>query len=220
MTTHLSLSEQYAAQLAATLGEEQKAPPKGKDVWLPPTRVQLAFGNVLAFDQSLAACGMVLLSHDRHILRVVDAVMFKTPSETSGHEDQFQRGVALARHVRSYLAAHDVHAPEWTAVHEAPPVGGGQIRTPESSLLAAQAIRIEMDYRGIPVAPMVTPQQHKWVTSGDRLIRKGPHRAALLRLTTMLGVEGCALITNEAHRDALSVALTHLVRTQADRAEG
>lgn len=217
--TDPSLTQQYADHLVTTLQSAAKSTPAPKaKIWLPPSRLSLAEGNVIAFDQSLAACGMVWLTFDPSGLKVVDAQVFKTVSQPSNHAGNLARGTDLARQLRSYLskAVYSHGSRNWTFIHEAPLTGGGRVRNTDSSLLAAQTIRIEMDYRGFPMAPMITAQQHKWATSGDRLISKSAHRAALMRLVELLGVEGYDQITNEAMRDAFSVAITHLIRAEQE----
>lgn len=210
----LSLAQRYAQQLTSILtGTDKTTPHPNENQWLPPSRGSLAEGNVIAFDQSLAACGMVLLTFHSGTLEIADARVFKTESQPSNHEGNLFRATDLARQLRSYLSKASLSTSEWTFVHEAPLTGGGRVRNTESSLLAAQAIRIEMDYRGFLVAPMISAQQHKWATSGDRFIGKIAHRTALHHLAELLGVTNYGQITNEALRDAFSIAITQLIRT-------
>lgn len=202
----------YVAQLREALAQSERPARKSKAVWQPLTLADLVEGSVIAVDQSLGACGLVLLCHEGGALWVRDAVTFKTAQmHDNAREDAFLRGVDIARQIRSYLAKSDVGV-NWVCVHEAPPSGGGTMRNPDSSILGGLALRIEVGYRQIPMAPMVSVQQHKWATAGNRLASKGEHRAALVKLAGTLPIGDFAKVTNESHRDALSVGITHLAR--------
>jgi hypothetical protein len=182
-----------------------------KPTWAQPTRADLADGHVIAIDQSLANTGIVAMIHHESQLRVVGAESWKIDSDGAvGHEDSLRRAVLVAAMLGEFL--DDYRGPEWVLRHELPiPLKPNpKIWRPESSLIAATAVRVIASERRIPVAEMMGAQTHKRITSGQANADKISHHAALEHLAAGLGVGGWELVTNEAKRDAASIALAHL----------
>jgi hypothetical protein len=199
-------------------------PAKAKEVWTPPTPASFhapeapGVRYVLGVDQSLSACGLVLIGAQRQAERLVLGVMtaqkiVTEAAESKGFEEHYRRAVQLHDRIQEFLVSVYLGTEgDIELAHEAPPVGGGRLRTPESAILAGLAVRLAAAKDWITIGPMVPPQVHKDFTCGNRRADKKEHHAALTALAAGLGIERWDLITNEAMRDAASVALTHLSR--------
>lgn len=203
---------------------------KNKQEWAPFDFAVLHPGFYLACDQSLDATGLVLLlvrspedDPEAVEVRVIDAVKVGTEkTEQGGWEDVLRRARVLQELVNGFAARN------WPfsklpiyGVHEAPPIGGGsRFLKPELSLISAYAFReairpihwdreeLRMEYR---LLPMVRPQDHKALTCGNPNAKKPQHHA-VLRQFFMSRIQGSEKVTNEATRDALSIALTAAYR--------
>lgn len=207
--------ESFAAGAAA------KAP---KKTWTPPTEADFhapeapGVRYVLGIDQSLSACGLALIGAQRKpeglVLVVMDAEKITTAAPLfKGFEEHFQRAEQLHDLIERFLSrVYFGTEGDIELVHEAPPVGGGRLRTPESSILSALAVRLAARKSWIRRGPMVPPQVHKTFVCGDRRADKKKHHAALTALAADLGIAQWEFVTNEATRDAASLALLHLSR--------
>lgn len=198
--------------------------PKAKAEWMPPTSKSFGLPSypdtprgVLAIDQSLNGCAAVLLGAVRIAGKAVIEVnmvrKFNTGISTGvgGYEESLQRAEELYLRLAEWIAQIKLFsAAPIQVVHEQPPIGGGRIVRPESSLLASFAVRRATFACGYPVMKMVAPQSHKFFTCGDRKADKKKHHAALKVLAARLGIAGMDLITNEDLRDALSIGLFHM----------
>lgn len=193
-----------------------KERPTRREPWRPPVIEDFATHaettRVLAVDQSLSATGMVWLAVGKRELMVYGAWTFRSEADedADGHEQNLQRAMDLGSQIHEVL--HEVYQNVAHVVHEGPPVGGGRIMRPESSLLAALALRQVAARWVIPVAPMVQPQTHKRVVCGNGNATKKEEHAALAQLATTLPILEYRRITNEATRDALCVGIAHLLR--------
>lgn len=180
-----------------------------KAVWAPPGRGDFAQGHLIAFDPSLSACGVVAITVDDRGVIIDEAHSF--PSQemgATGNEENFRKAMALAALVTQWRIKCGTDLTSWPFVHEAPPIGGGRIRSPESALLAGLAVRASMwghDCRG-----MIAPAAHKNFICGNSKADKKEHHAALRATAERLRFLNYELITNEAKRDALSVALSYM----------
>lgn len=197
---------------------------KVKADWTPPTSESFALPSppalprgVLAIDQSLNGCAAVLLGaariDGRAVIEVNMVRKFNTGISTGvgGYEESLQRGEELYLQLAEWIAQIKLFsAAPIQVVHEQPPIGGGRIVRPESSLLAAFAVRRAANVNDYPVMKMAAPQSHKFFTCGDRKADKKKHHAALKILAAELGITGMELITNEDLRDALSIGLFHM----------
>lgn len=186
-------------------GGEVKAAKTKKTTWEPLDLRDLQPGTYLACDQSLGATGLVLFEvmpeRDRwsvHMAQKLDG----------GGNANWEEALSSAARLQALMVGwiHSwVIGTDWgdvKAVHEAPPIGGGRIMRPESSLLGAFAFRNAI---GFPLLPMVRRQDHAKLICGNANAKKPIEHASLKQLFPQ--ITGSELITNEAHRDALCVAL-------------
>lgn len=177
--------------------------------WRPLELAMLDSDSVLAFDQTLGATGWLdfTVAGDAALVHV--SGKFGTESEATGHEGTLDRGVEAWQRFGEIL---DAVAPVQVA-YEAPPVGG-RIRAPESSQMAALALRIACQERQIPTH-IVYPRSAKWLICGNASADKKEAHAALAEFAERVGISSYrAWITNEAKRDAMLVALYHLSRQE------
>jgi hypothetical protein len=198
-----------------------------KKQWRTPRFEDLAPDcHIMAVDQSLRATGVVLLSTVLNRLTIVRAdILATTPSERAqGHEDTLQAAVQLQMLFERYLVHLEGPLPPYRIVHEAPPLSGRGMHRPESSLLAAAALRAAARFRvpqqqtftgryvPVEILPMVRRQDHAWFICGESNALKKDHHAVLMDTLRFMPVVNLDLITNEAKRDALSVGLFALHR--------
>lgn len=190
--------------------------PSPREEWQPLTINDLGFDIVIAFDQSLSKTAGMCVHREGDEVVVRGIRQFAGHTDTCGDEGNLQKGVAIYHRFIEFLMSMKGHHPDEqiTVVHEAPPVGGGAIMRPESSLLAAQALRIAADRLDIPVASMVSPAQHKKVICGNARADKPEAHAALAQLAMTLPIRGYERVTNADKRDALCVGLTYLARAR------
>jgi len=188
---------------------------KRRPEWTAPTRADLGQGCILAFDPSLGATGFVALEHTQGLLRVVDAQTIKgdAPEMCTGWERVFQQALTLGAKLRSLLEPYSRLS--WSVVHESPPVGGGKIKSIESTVLAGQSLRFATECLGFAMMPMVSSVQHKYATVGRSHLDKPTHHQLLKPILEALALDNLSYITNEAKRDAISVALTELMRRKS-----
>lgn len=180
---------------------------KAKPDWAPLDLTTLHPGTYLACDQSLGATGLVLFEvmpdRDRWSVHMAQKIV---GGETHNWEETLTSSLRLQALIRAWID-HWVAGTDWgtvRAVHEAPPTGGGRFLKPELSLVSAHAFRTAAS--GFLMLPMVRYQDHSYLICGVRNTKdKKVHHAALKQLFPQ--IYGSELITNEAHRDALSVAL-------------
>jgi hypothetical protein len=204
--------------LQALSSGQKKKPVKA--AWRLPEASDFVVGAgraIVAVDQSLSGCAAVLLLAGRDVngltLRVHKSSKFPTtPVAAGGYEETLQRAVELHGKLRSWLVSQAVFGGGgFEVVHEQPPIGGGRVVRPESSLLASLALRLAIHGVGA-LQRMVAPQTHKYFICGDRKATKAQHHAVLKDVAVDLGIEGMHLVTNEDLRDALSISLLHLTR--------
>lgn len=187
-----------------------------RDPWRPPVIEDFAAHagktRIMAVDQSLSATGMVWLAVGRRELTVHQTWTFRSEADedADGHEQNLQRAMNLGNQIHDVF--REVYRNVTYVAHEGPPVGGGRILRPESSLLAALALRHAAARWEVPIAAMVQPQTHKRVVCGNGNATKKEEHAALAQLATSLPILGYSLVTNEATRDALCVGIAHLLR--------
>jgi Holliday junction resolvasome RuvABC endonuclease subunit len=135
-------------------------------------------GRVLAFDQTLGATGYAVLDVVEGIIAVREVGMVPTNAgQFTGHEGNLVMALQIRHGVKRLL---EIHQPVLVG-HEMPPVGGGRLMRPDSSLMAAEAIRISADDMAIPVA-MKAPQSIKRRLTGNGTADKKEVRVALDRM--------------------------------------
>lgn len=189
------------------------------DPWRAPVMEDFAAHagktRILAVDQSLSATGMVWLAVGTKELTVYEAWTFRSEAheDADGHEENLQRAMHLGTQIERVI--WEIHRNVAHIVHEGPPVGGGKILRPESSLLAALALRQAAARWEVPVTSMVQPQTHRRVICGNQRATKKEEHEALAQLAATLPIQDYDKITNEATRDALCVGITQLLRKEA-----
>lgn len=196
--------------------KDKRPVPRTKAEWAPAGLEGLPDGQVLAVDQSLSSSGLVFLSSLDGTIQVEWAVTYRTGDDgegAGGHEANLRRALELERLFSNLL---ETVSGDPTIVHEAPTTGGGKVMRPESSLMAAQALRSAAYRWYLAVAPMVRAQDHKRFTCGQANATKKDHHRALMIWAEGLGIANLSVITNEHLRDALSIALTHLGRDRGE----
>lgn len=179
-----------------------------KPVWRAPRAEDFSYGNLIAFDQSLTATGVVAVSSTPQGIIIREAHTFPNPSvgDVQGNEEHFRKAMALTENVTFWRQNCATDLTGWPFVHEAPPVGGGRIKHPESALLGGLAVRQSMWQH--ECLGMVTPAAHKKFICGNAKADKNEEHAELKAIAAFLDFNGFDAITNEAKRDALCVALT------------
>lgn len=189
---------------------------KAKPPWQPLSLSTLHPGTYLAADPSITAFGLVLfeVSPDQRYA-VHMAEQFKTESGlVAGHEDTLWRAEVIEGLIQSWLQTWMV-GHDWGhvyAVHEAPPIGNLRHSKFEYSLVTGLGFRLALraayqDRRSeISLLPMVRRQDHARLICGDPDAKKPVHHAALKEHFDAIR-DADELITNEAKRDALSIAL-------------
>ena len=173
--------------------------------WVPPTRADLAYGHVLAVDQSLSALGWAQVTSDADGVRVVatGSVVHKPEDFPRGHEGTLAKGMALSRALREVWGGLD-DPPEGLAfVHETPPVGSRMAR-PESSLVSAMVVRLVVDELFHDVVFTVANQHSKTVMTGSPKATKREWHAGIPHFDLGPGAKP----RNEGERDAVCLAIT------------
>ena len=155
--------------------------------------------RLLAFDQSFSATGWALLEFTSEQVIVRQAGTIKTASTLTGAREDLHRAEQVEDEVdvlMQIIAFNDV------AVEM--PLKGGQIRNPEVSLMAAQAIRSVARRHGYN--PHIVPPKtwKKMATANANLKDK---RIAHRAVAGWPWVVDFALATNESQRDAVMVGL-------------
>lgn len=168
--------------------------------------------RVIGCDPSLAGTGLVFIEvHDGEVGVIDCKKLITKPTDKVGWEDTFKRADQLQDMMHDLLVSwtFDFGDTFLEAVHEAPPVGGEMVRT-ESSVLAGYAFERACKALRIDQGPLVVPTAHKYLLCGNGRAQKKEHHAKLKELLPDI-FEG-KYITNEALRDALSIALYHAHR--------
>lgn len=208
---------------------------KEKPEWAPFDFELLHEGMYLACDQSYTASGLVELYVWPDRVEVMQAIRIATDEipEVSGWESDYRRADDLQQQILRWMHKHRVMLPiSWSSsdgrswkppsglvayVHEAPPIGGGKFVHPEVSLLSGYAFRMAMrelthhNNWSMSPLPMIRAQDHKNLICGNANADKRVHHAALKK-HFIPRIVGSEMITNEATRDALSIALTAAYR--------
>jgi len=166
-------------------------------------------GTWLAADPSISAFGMVLFNIRNGQVEILEATTLKTdPTPAGGWASNFSRGLRIEDQVFNVLEewcdAYSIYSLA-TAVHEAPPAGGGTIMRPESTILGGFAFQSACSDLHIQMDDLVTPQAHKSLLCGNHIAKKQEHHNAIRNLLPQIFES--RLITNEATRDALSIGL-------------
>lgn len=135
-------------------------------------------GAMACWDQTLSKTGgaIIRVTQSGSIVPM-RTIMLEPTSTEEGNEGNFDKVVQLHRHFVAILTRENVKL----VAHESPPVGGGKLMRPESSLMAATALRIACDTLGITVV-MYRAQDVKLRLTGDKKASKAEVKAAIERL--------------------------------------
>jgi Holliday junction resolvasome RuvABC endonuclease subunit len=184
----------------ARFSEEPKA--KKAPVWRPVHPWDLAMGVVLAFDQSLASTGWVLLSvhGDSGSTVVLTGTLRNVGDPLKGSARVLERFDELRADLYDITR---LVLPETLIVHESPP--SAAMMRPESSLLAAAAVRTVFSPRKVGA---VQGQHVKKVVTGNGNAAKPEVAKAVKAMTWIQGID---LLKNEHQRDALAIAVTFMI---------
>lgn len=202
----MSIQQSLADKAAVLKG---KQPQKRKSTWKRPTKDDLAYGQVLAFDQTFSKTGWVLLSNTEHGFDVVAKGFIQEPpipDESQKFRDILQRTEWMGERIHRALVDCLHTLPGLHVVHEAPILHGNRI---EASLLGAVKVWEACKAEEISKPGIVENRRMLTVLvpPGERVNQTGKShiRRALAHLVdTSTG-------WNEHNRDALALALTYLI---------
>lgn len=187
-----------------------------KRQWFPLDLNALPNCRIIACDPSFSAMGIVFLEVYDGQVTVNGAEKLATePTAEGGWESNFARAEELYGRI-SYIFSEWLE--DWgagtIAVHESPPSGGGNLMRIESSILGGREFRRAATQWSVPIGKLVTPQSHKKLLCGNHIAKKPEHHAAIKLL--LPDILDSKVITNEALRDALSIALYAAHRQQTN----
>lgn len=194
----------------------RKRTTKAKPEWHPPTMANLAIGRVLAFDPSLSSTGFVDMEcdGDHLIVHTGETFIGAFENELTGWVKDFAAAESLRQQFTERLSRY-LTIPDLVIVHEAPPLGGGKMSSPESAVQASLMLRTAaLDLR-LPLRPMVRTQDHKRLTVNQANATKTEYHKLLMPLLEELSPGSKKIITNEHQRDAAGVGLADMIRRSA-----
>jgi hypothetical protein len=165
-------------------------------------------GTWLAADPSLTGFGLVVLQvrqAQRRYTVLAAGKLTVSPTTATGWEDILQRATIMRSMLQSFFTQHAwlARTADLRVVHEAPPIGHGKLINPEIALLTSYVFRDTAPLG--QKMPMVRRQDHAKLICGNANAKKPVHHKALKALFPHL--TDTRLVTNEATRDALSVAI-------------
>jgi Holliday junction resolvasome RuvABC endonuclease subunit len=179
------------------------AGPSRKKAWeFEPIRMRYV-GTILAFDQTLGHTGYVVLDCREWregrlpIIRHVGMIE-PGPTGEKGHLDNLLKSEAIFAEVMALVKEHQ----PTRVAHESPPTGGGKLHRPESSLMAAQSLRLASRLQGVTDIQMIHAQSVKGRMTGNRAADKKDMHAVLYQEYVSLAA---TKPNNENTRDALGV---------------
>lgn len=163
-------------------------------------------GRMLAFDQSIAGTGWMLVLCQGGEFLPRSAGMIPTKPMSTSHEDTLMRGDIIFETARTLMGDF---LPT-LVVHEYPPKGGGKMMRPESSLTAAMAIRCAAVDQRIPVR-IISGQRAKKRLTGNGNAEKAEVGAVLVREFPIITQFDR---NNDNTRDALAIAVVAAEETR------
>lgn len=177
-----------------------------KTQWQPLDLKTLPEVEILACDPSLTALGLVYIRTGAEpVIYEAEKLSTAPTQDRKGWEDTFFRAELMEALIDALLDSWEFRGDDIIAVHEAPPAGGGSLVRTESSILTGYAFRQVARENGFNIDRTVTPQSHKKLITGNHLASKKQLADAIKDLLPQ--IKGGDKITNEATRDALSIAL-------------
>ncbi len=177
-----------------------------KKPWFPLELATLPNCRYIACDPSITALGLVFLEvHDGEVYILGAEKLSAASTGKVGWEDTFERAKAMESLVGAVLTdwLHDYG--DARAVNESPPIGTGPMMRIEATILTGYGFGRQAERLGATLESMVMPRSHKWLLCGNAAATKIQHHAEIRKLLPDI-IDG-KMITNEATRDALSVAL-------------
>jgi hypothetical protein len=137
-------------KMRETLREKKTRAPKSKaKAWTPVTNDRLAYGTVLAFDQTLSKTGFSVVRHDHTGLHVIEGNLILAATDSVGFEETYAKAAYMEHaidKVTMFLSAGID-----CIVHEMPAVTGHRT---ESSLMAGYFVR-RAAHLSAPSVPVV-----------------------------------------------------------------
>lgn len=162
--------------------------------------------NVLAFDQTIAKTGWayVIFIAGSPILKATGTIV-QEATGIKGYEDYLVRAMTLRREINAvYQRVATATLLNLDVVHEAPPMGGGKLNKPESSLTAAVVVRLTC-----PGATSVHARHARKVLTGNVNADKKQVREALFRYWPSFAE---IKPMNYDISDAIALAITHATK--------
>lgn len=179
--------------------------PKRKTTWQAPVLADLAYGTVLAFDQTYSKTGFVVLSHRPSGLVVHRKGKLVEPPlpDLKGFADTIQRSVWMTERIHNVIQEVTLDHPTLQIAHEMPAAHGHRI---ESSLIGAIAVNLACERLRLRKPTMIGKQHVAAVLCppDDRGGKPAIKRATMRYLDTNTRE------WVEDTRDALAIALTYL----------
>lgn len=176
-------------------------------MWRPPQPKDFAYGEVLAFDQTLSHTGWVALAHDDDDgLRLWATGMIEPCTDLTSHEGTYAKAEALERGIQEVVDYYSFFR-GLRIVYERPAMVGKRI---ESALMAGREVHRASEGYAIAVAN----QHAKKVIvgrAGSRFdpVTKAHVKEAVERIVTPPSIRRLHP-WNEHTRDAVMLALTFL----------
>lgn len=218
-------------ELAGFRADRPTVKAREKAAWSPLTPDRLRAGVVLAWDQTIRNAGWCLVASDgRGQVEIELAGTCRTkPSGLTGWEGTLSSALEQASNIEYVLyrrCADGVGVGRRIeVVHESPPSGGGKVARPDSTLLAAQAVRIAAQKQGRPVTMLANQSMKRLLFDVvDAKKTPGPGQVKVSAITkAMVGdavagldwLVGRELLKNEHERDAAALGLLRLTQEVA-----
>lgn len=173
----------------------------------PSSQIQ----KIISFDQALSETGYVVIqSLGPHSPPRFEATgMLSATHDVKGHENTLLRAASLYLEAKDLIAYHKPSMDlSFVVVHETPPTsaGPGRMARPESSLLAALAIRIAAMESGCRVVMRARQKAYKRFTGSGNADKKYM-KEALTKLLDARGIQRPTGPWNQHVIDALGLAL-------------
>lgn len=166
--------------------------------------------DVLSFDQALANTGWVWVTHRGGGEYTLQAGMLVPPEmNAKGNELSLRRGGWLFDQIFGMV----IEGAPGVVLHEEPPVARGRMSRPESSLLAALAVRNAVGSKAVPVSAQTAKKRFAGDPNADkRLVRQG--------LLSVFPPAATLKPLNEHIIDALALALVWIETTHGGMGHG
>lgn len=202
--------EQKLQDLASDVRGRKSVKPKQE--WRLPTVDDLAYGSVLAFDQTLTNCGMAHVGHDSRGLLVTVVDLLAPASRETGFKGTYSKSIELAHLVEQAIESTSRMRRIDEVVHEMPSTGG--FRT-ESALLAGYVVQQAAVDHGLPCVMVANASMRSLLVPPER--RKDKSKTPIREAIDTLFPARPDGPWNEHVRDAVGLALTRLSQIKKER---